>query len=250
MRLNLRVSRMDPGTGEAGLVTYPVDGLAPSMSILDALDVLNESLVAAGERAISFESDCREGICGACGIVVDGFAQGPQRNTPACHQRLSSFQDGQTVVIQPFGAAAFPVLADLVVDRLALDRVIEAGGYVSVDVGTAPVAESLVASGPRVEAALDFAACIGCGACVAACPNGSAQLFVGAKLMHLSLLPVPELERSARAQNMIAVADALFGPCSSYGECALACPAQVPLVAIAAVGHERLRASLKRKIRR
>ncbi len=249
MKLNLRVLRLEPGQTRGSWETYPVSGLSPSMSILDALDVLNETLVSTGKRAIVFESDCREGICGACGIVADGFAQGPKRNTPACYQRLSSFQDGQTVTIQPFGAEAFPPLGDLVVDRSSLDRVMQAGGYVSADIGTAPDAESLPVGRDQVELALDYAACIGCGACVAACPNGSAQLFVGAKLMHLSLLPLPELERSRRAQRMVAVADELFGPCSSYGECALACPAGVPLTAIAAVNHERLRASLKRRLK-
>ena len=189
---------------------------------------------------MAFDSDCREGICGACGVTVDGAVHGPEDNVPSCHQRLSSFRDGATVRIEPLRSAAFPVLRDLVVGRDALDDLIRAGGHVAVDAGTAPDADAVPTTTDVAEEALDFAACIGCGACVAACPNGSAHLFAGAKLAHLALLPIPALERRRRARSLVDALDELFGPCSLYGECAQACPAGIPLTAIAVVNRERL----------
>lgn len=242
MKLTVRILRQRDSAEAPGWVSHELEDLESSLSILDLLDILNEELISKGEVPVSFESDCREGICGACGLMVNGFAQGPVRNLPACHQRLSSFQDGETISLSPFSAGAFPVIADLMVARSSLDQVLAAGGTVAVDTGTAPDAESLPVGQVEVETALNFAACTGCGACVAACPNGSAQLYLGAKLNHLALLPLPSKERSRRAKAMVHAADELFGPCSSYGECALACPAGIPLSAIAAVNHERLRA--------
>lgn len=241
MRLRIQVwreRRLEQGCWE----TYEVGDLTSDMSILEVLDRLNQQLVSKGEPAIAFDSDCREGICGACGITVDGLPHGPEKNTPSCHQRLWSFTDGQTVRLEPFRAGAFPVLKDLVVNRSALDELVKAGGFVSVDAGTAPGAETVPVGHATVEDALDFAACIGCGACVAACPNGSANLYLGAKLRHLSELPLSELERDRRAKSMVAKANELFGPCSNYGECALACPASIPLAAVSQVNRERLRA--------
>lgn len=247
MKLKVEVLRGSPGSPSRWESHMMVD-LDPSMSVLELLDLLNTRLVENGKEAVVFESDCREGICGACGITVNGFPQGPTPNTPACHQRLRSFTDGQTIRLEPFSAGAYPVVKDLMVNRGALDALIEAGGHVAVDAGTAPDADAVPATHTTVEEALDFAACIGCGACVAACPNGSAHLFLGAKLSHLALLPLPSEERTRRAKAMLAVADDKFGPCSNYGECARVCPADIPLTAIGAVNKERLRASFKRRL--
>lgn len=248
MKLTLEVWRQDNARAEGRWEHHTLDGLDGSMSILELLDRLNEELVAAGKEQITFESDCREGICGACGIQVTGYPHGPEMNTPACHQRLRSFRDGETIRIEPFRSAAYPVVRDLMVDRSALDRIITAGGHVAVNAGTAPDAETLPADHETVEHALDFAACIGCGACVAACPNGAAHLFLGAKLTHLSMLPLPSKERDRRAKAMVNVAEEEFGPCSSYGECATVCPASIPLSAVSAVNKERIRSGFKRKL--
>lgn len=248
MKLTLEVLRQRNPRAAAYWEKHLMVELDPSMSVLEMLDRLNEQLVADGDEAIAFESDCREGICGACGVTVDGFPHGPEDNTPSCHQRLRSFEDGQTVRMEPMSAGSYPVLKDLVVDRSALDALIEAGGHVAVNAGTAPDADAIPVNHDTVENALDFAACIGCGACVAACPNGSAHLFLGAKLSHLAMLPLPSEERTRRAKEMLAIADENFGPCSNYGECATVCPADIPLTAIGAVNKERLRAGFKRRL--
>lgn len=248
MKLTLEILRQAHAQATPHWETHVAQDLEPSMSILEVLDRLNEKLVEEGKEAVTFESDCREGVCGACGISVNGFPQGPERNTPACHQRLRSFEDGQTVRISPMAAGAYPVVRDLMIDRSGLDEIIRAGGHVGVDAGTSPDADAVPVNFDTVESALDFAACIGCGACVAACPNGAAHLFLGAKLSHLSLLPLPSQERTRRAKAMVAVADERFGPCSNYGECATVCPANIPLSAVGAVNHERIRAGLKRRL--
>lgn len=242
MRLTLEVWRQESARTRGRFETYVVTDATAEMTVLELLDRLNAQLVSRGVEPVAFDSDCREGVCGCCGIDVDGSPHGPQSNTPSCEQRVRSFSDGDTIVLEPFRSAGFPVVRDLVVDRSGLDRIIQAGGYVSVDAGTAPDADALPVTTETAEAALDFAACIGCGACVSACPNGSAQLFTGARLQHLALLPQSQQERGTRAVAMIDEMEHGFGPCSTFGECATVCPAGIPLSAIAAVGRERLRA--------
>lgn len=246
MKLTLRIWRQ-AGPGDAGRYeSYEVPDARPEMSVLELLDALNSRLVDGGEEPVAFDSDCREGICGACGVTVDGRPHGPAENTPSCHQRLSPYSDGDTLRIEPLRAEAFPVIRDLVVDRSALDGVIEAGAFIQVPAGSAPDADVILQGHDEAESALDLAACIGCGACVAACPNGSANLFVGAKLGHLALMPVSRGERSSRARDMVREADAEFGPCSLYGECSRVCPAGIPLRATGVVNRERLRAVFRR----
>lgn len=245
MRLRMRVWRQAAPDAAGGFVDYELDGLAPEFTLLEALDKLNDELVARGDDPVAFDSDCREGICGACGVTVDDRPHGPRARTPSCRQHVRSFSDGDTVVLEPLRSAAFPVVKDLAVDRSALDRVIAAGGTVAIDAGTAADADAHQLAHERAEHALDLAACIGCGACVAACPNGSASLFAGAKLMHLALLPSTRQERGRRARAAAEAVEAEFGPCSMYGECAQVCPAGIPLTAIAGLNRERLRAALR-----
>lgn len=247
MRLTIDVWRQDNFGAAGRYETHEVDDATPEMSLLELLDKLNFELVENGQEPVAFESDCREGICGACGITVDGAPHGPEQNTPSCHQRLASFTDGQHIRLEPLRSAAYPVIRDLVVDRTALDRILVAGGHVGIPGGSAPEADVLLVPHERAEQALDMAACIGCGACVAACPNGAAHLFVGSKLAHLSLLPTGQQERGKRARSMLAEMEQDFGPCSLYGECAKVCPAQIPLTAIAAVNKEALRSLFRRK---
>ncbi|HMT51417.1 succinate dehydrogenase/fumarate reductase iron-sulfur subunit [Dietzia sp. UBA5065] len=246
MRLTLRVWRQAGPEDGGRYEVYEVADAEPEMSVLELLDTLNGRLVDEGVEPVAFDSDCREGICGACGVTVDGRPHGPAENTPSCHQRLGSYSDGDTLRIEPLRAAVFPVIRDLVVDRSALDGIAEAGAHVWIPAGTAPDADAMLQDHATAEAALDFAACIGCGACVAACPNGSANLFVGAKLRHLALMPVSSLDRGPRAKEMIREADQEFGPCSLYGECSRVCPAGIPLRAIGAVNRERLRSVFRR----
>jgi len=247
VKLVIDVWRQENPQDEGHFETHRVDDAAPEMSVLELLDRLNDQLVEDGKEPVAFESDCREGICGSCGVTVDGRPHGPQKNTPSCHQRLAAFADGQRISLEPLRSAAYPVVRDLIVDRSALDRVIAAGGHVAVRAGSAADADARPISHQQAELALDFAACIGCGACVAACPNGAAHLFVGSKLTHLSLLPTGQAERGKRAGAMLAELEQDFGPCSLYGECAQVCPAGIPLTAIAAVNKERLRGFFRHK---
>ena len=247
MRLLIEVWRQEDPQDKGRFETYRVDDATPEMSVLELLDRLNDQLVEQNVEPVAFESDCREGICGSCGITVNSRPHGPQLNTPACHQRLSSFQDGQRIRLEPLRSAAFPVVRDLIVDRSALDVVIAAGGHVAVVAGSAADADARPVTHQQAELALDFAACIGCGACVAACPNGAAHLFVGSKLLHLALLPSGQAERGKRVTAMVAEMERDFGPCSYFGECADVCPAGIPLTAIAAVNKERLRGFFRHK---
>ena len=247
MKLTLEIWRQAARGTPGAFVRYPLDGLDPGMSILEMLDHLNESLIAGGADPVAYESDCRESVCGACGITVNGRPHGGTAHTTTCMQRLRQFEDAQLVRLEPLRAHTFPVIRDLVVDRSALDRVLAAGASVAIDAGQAPDADATPDTQETVEAALDYAACIGCGACVAACPNGSAYLFTGAKLTHLGLLNLPSLQKRARAISMTTVAEDEFGPCSLYGECLEVCPASIPEAALTAPGHERLLAAFENK---
>jgi succinate dehydrogenase / fumarate reductase iron-sulfur subunit len=245
MRLKLRIWRQTGPTAPGRLEDYSADNVSPDMSFHEMLDVVNESLVVKGKDAIAFDSDCREGICGMCSLVVNGIAHGPDRGTTVCQLHMRRFKDGDTITIEPWRARAFPVVKDLVVDRSAFDRIIAAGGYVSVNCGGAPDGNTILIPKEVSEAAMDSAACIGCGACVAACKNASAHLFVSAKISHLALLPQGEVERHTRVVAMINQADADgFGSCSNEGECEAVCPKEIPISNIAKMTREYVRAML------
>ncbi|MGW1194298.1 succinate dehydrogenase/fumarate reductase iron-sulfur subunit [Streptomyces sp. NPDC002536] len=247
MKLTLRIWRQ-PSTDAAGsMVTYEVTGISPDMSFLEMLDHLNEELILRGDEPVAFDHDCREGICGACGMVINGQAHGPERTT-TCQLHMRHFQDGDVVDVEPWRAGAFPVVKDLVVDRSAFDRIIGAGGYVSVPTGSAPDAHATPVPKPVADLAFEHAECIGCGACVAACPNGSAMLFTSAKVVHLNVLPQGAPERESRVLGMVETMDAEgFGGCTNTGECAVACPKGIPLSAIGTMNREYLRASMRRR---
>lgn len=239
MRLKLRVWRQ-AGPGDKGrMVTYEVSGLTLEMSFLEALDVLNEELTLRGQEPVAFDHDCREGICGMCSLVLNGVPHGPQKATTACQLFLRHFKDGQTVDVEPWRAKAFPVVKDLVVDRSAFDRIIQAGGYVSAPAGSAPDANALPVAKADADTAFEAATCIGCGACVAACPNGSGMLFTAAKVTHLGLLPQGQPERDSRVVAMVRAHDeAGFGGCTNAGECTAVCPKGIPLTTIARLNRD------------
>lgn len=247
MQLIIDAWRQHDRDADGAFETYVVDDVTPEMSLLEVLDLLNEQLVAVDREPIAFDSDCREGICGACGITVDGRPHGPIPNTPSCLQHLNRFPDTTRLRVEPLRANAFPVVRDLAVDRSALDRVIEAGGHVDLMTGQAADADTGLVPHDVAEQALDFAGCIGCGACVAACPNGAAHLFAGAKLLHLSQLTYGRQERGLRARAITGQLDQDFGPCSTFGECARVCPADIDLSAVAAVNREAMRAAFRRR---
>lgn len=243
MRLTLRVWRQAGPDQPGRLVDYTADKVHRDMSFLEMLDVVNDDLIRKGGDPIAFDSDCREGICGSCGVVINGVAHGPDPGATTCQLHMRRFRDGETVVVEPFRARAFPVLKDLVVDRGAFDRIIAAGGYVSMNVGGAPDANSLPIPKPVADAAMDSAQCIGCGACVATCKNAAAHLFTSAKITHLALLPQGEPERARRVVRMVEQMDAEgFGACSNEGECEAACPKEISIANIAKMNREYLRA--------
>jgi succinate dehydrogenase / fumarate reductase iron-sulfur subunit len=245
MKLHLTVWRQK-NPGDAGrFVRYVTDDLNPDMSFLEMLDVLNERLIARGDDPIAFDHDCREGICGTCGVVINGVPHGPRRATTTCQLHLRHFSDGEEITIEPWRAKAFPVLKDLVVDRGAFDRIMHAGGFVSVRTGSAPDANTVPVPKTSADRAMDAAQCIGCGACVAACPNASASLFVAAKIAHLGLLPQGQPERWQRAPRMVAQMDAEgFGACTNHNECEAACPKQISVDFIARLNRDLIRALL------
>jgi succinate dehydrogenase / fumarate reductase, iron-sulfur subunit len=245
LRLNLRIWRQVNRDTPGRLENYTAADVSPDMSFLEMLDVVNEDLIRQGKDAIAFDSDCREGICGMCSLVVNGVAHGPDRGTTVCQLHMRRFKDADTITIEPWRAKAFPVVKDLVVDRSAFDRVIAAGGYVSVNCGGAPDGNAIPISKDLSEAAMDSAACIGCGACVAARKNASAHLFMSAKISHLALLPQGRLERRSRVVAMIEQADAEgFGSCSNEGECEAVCPKDIPISNIARMTREYVKALL------
>jgi succinate dehydrogenase / fumarate reductase iron-sulfur subunit len=242
MKLTLKIWRQ-PGPEVAGdFVTYQVDGLKEEMSFPELLDVLNERLIAEGSEAIAFDSDCREGICGSCGLMINGQAHGPQRGTTTCQLHLRTFQDGEEIVVEPFRSAAFPIIKDLVIDRSPLDRIIQSGGYITAPTGSAPDANMIAVPKADADRAMDAAACIGCGACVAACPNSAAQLFTGAKVAHLNLLPQGQPERHRRTLHMVETLESYFGSCTNHQECAAACPKQISIDVIAMLNRDYRRA--------
>jgi len=243
MHITLKVWRQAGPDQPGGLVEYPARDISPDMSFLEMLDVVNEGLIGQSQDPIAFDSDCREGICGTCGFLINGVPHGPDGGTTVCQLHMRRFHDGQTLVLEPWRAKAFPLIKDLVVDRSALDRIIQAGGYTSVNVGGAQDANAILIPKPIAERAMDSAACIGCGACVAACKNASAALFTAAKITHLSLLPQGGIERSTRVLRMVERHDHEgFGSCSNEGECEAVCPKGISISNIARMNREYVRA--------
>jgi succinate dehydrogenase / fumarate reductase iron-sulfur subunit len=248
MDITLHVWRQAPGQ-EGRMVTYVEEAkdISPEMSFLEMLDIVNERLIAKGEDPIAFEHDCREGICGSCGMMINGQAHGPQRGTATCQLHMRKFSDGDEIYVEPWRARAFPVLRDLIVDREAFDRIIEAGGYMTAPTGAAPDANLILVPKEVSDAAMDAAACIGCGACVAACPNSAAQLFTSAKLQHLNLLPQGQAERYRRTVAMVDTMESYFGSCTNHGECEEACPKEISIDFIAYMNRDYVKAQIKNR---
>src|SRR5499433_1071978 len=249
MNLMLRVWRQKNSTTPGQFVEYTAEDISPDMSFLEMLDVVNEGLIKRGEDPIAFDHDCREGICGTCGMVINGVAHGPLPATTTCQLHMRHFRDGQIIVIEPWRARPFPVIKDLVVDRSAFDRIIQSGGYISVGTGGTPDGNAIPIPKPDADLSMDAAACIGCGACVAACKNASAMLFVAAKVSHLSLLPQGKVEQDRRVLNMVTQMDAEgFGNCTNIASCEAACPKSITLDNIARMNRQYLMATVKRRV--
>src|SRR3954452_18513789 len=247
MHLTLRVWRQARADAEGSFVEYDAPGISPDMSFLEMLDVVNEGLIMRGDDPIAFDHDCREGICGMCGMMINGIAHGPERATTACQLHMRHFKDGDTIVIEPWRARAFPVLKDLVVDRTAFDTIIAAGGFVSVSTGAPPDGNAIPVPKEAADTAMDAAASIGCGACVSACPNASAMLFMSAKIAHLGNLPQGQPERYRRFLDIVATHDELgFGACTNIGECSAVCPKEISMDNIAFMNRDLVRATLRR----
>ncbi len=243
MNITLKVWRQAGPDAKGGFETYQVPDANEHMSFLELLDVLNEQLIKEGAEPVEFDHDCREGICGSCGVVIDGVAHGPQKRTACCQLHMRHYKDGDTIVIEPWRAEGFPIIKDLVVDRRAFDRIIAAGGYVSVNTGAAQDANNIPIPKADADLAMDYATCIGCGACVAACPNASASLFTAAKIAQLSLLPQGNPERKLRVKNMVdQMAQEGFGDCSNHAECEAVCPKGISISSIATMRREYMKA--------
>ena len=247
LHLTLNVWRQTAPNDAGRLVTYHMPDVNDDMSFLEMLDILNDRLIESGDEPIAFEHDCREGICGSCGLMINGRAHGPQQGTATCQLHMRHFDDGAVINVEPWRAAAFPVVKDLVVNRSAFDRIVEAGGYISVNTGAAPEANLTPVPKDAADAAFDAAACIGCGACVAACPNGAAQLFTSAKASHLNLLPQGQPERWSRVEAMVDTMEEYFGSCTNHGECQDACPKSISIDYIALMNRDYVKAKFKNR---
>jgi succinate dehydrogenase / fumarate reductase iron-sulfur subunit len=245
--LTIKVWRQAGPHAAGQFETHTVDEVSEESSFLELLDVLNERLIADGQEAIVFDHDCREGICGTCSLMINGQAHGPQRGTATCQLHMRSFSDGAEIVVEPWRAKAFPIIKDLMTDRGAFDRIIEAGGFVTAPTGGAPDANLIPIPKPVADAAESAALCIGCGACVAACPNGAAQLFTAAKIAHLNLLPQGQPERFARTEAMVETMEQHFGSCTNYGECEAACPKEISIDVIATMNADYRKAKVKNR---
>ncbi len=249
MTLNLKIWRQENTQSKGKLVTYKMEDVSPDMSFLEMLDVLNENLIVKGDNPIEFDSDCREGICGTCGLVINGVAHGVRGATTTCELHMREYKDGDTIIVEPFRAKSFPVVKDLMVDRSAFDRIIAAGGYVNMSTGNAPEANSVPIPKVKADEAFDAATCVGYGACVASCPNASATLFTAAKISQFALLPQGHPERKERAMNMVEQMDKEgFGDCSNHAECEAACPKEISISHIARMKREYFKAALTTKI--
>lgn len=244
MQLTLHIWRQKSGGSAGAFETFALQNASPDMSFLEMLDVLNEQLIEQGRDPVAFEHDCREGICGSCGLMINGKAHGPESGTATCQLHMRKFTDGDSIRIEPWRSAAFPVIKDLVVDRSPLDKIVQAGGFISVNAGSAQDANTLPIPKPAADLAMDAAECIGCGACVAQCPNGAGQLFTAAKISHLALLPQGQPERRMRALGMVREMERHFGSCSNFRECEAACPKEISVEFIGRMNHEYLRARL------
>jgi len=247
LHLTLKIWRQEGPDQTGSFQTVDAPGVKDDMSFLEMLDLVNERLTDAGEEPVTFDHDCREGICGTCSLMINGRAHGPQRGTATCQLHMRKFADGDTIVIEPWRASAFPIIKDLMVDRSAFDRIVEQGGFITAPTGAARDANEILVPKPVADAAMDAAQCIGCGACVAACPNGAANLFTGAKVAHLNLLPQGQPERYERVVNMVEVMESYFGSCTNHGECEKACPKEISIDFIALLNRDYVKAQFKNR---
>ncbi|MEI6135945.1 MAG: succinate dehydrogenase/fumarate reductase iron-sulfur subunit [Chloroflexota bacterium] len=247
MNFTLKVWRQSGPDAKGGFETYQATGISEDMSFLEVLDVVNEDLIDQGIEPVAFDHDCREGICGSCGMMINGQAHGPGTRTATCQLHMRTFKAGDSITVEPWRAAAFTLVKDLTVNRSALDRIVESGGFISVSTGAAPEANLIPVPKVVADAAMDAAECIGCGACVAACPNGAAQLFTAAKMQHLNLLPQGQSERYQRAERMVETMEEFFGSCTNHGECQFACPKGISIDVIAYMNRDYMSAKVKNR---